>query len=787
MQVKQEPINHTEQHRMMAEAVSQVMVDSGPTTRKNFQELSDLVGEDSAPLIQMMLSFMELLPRVKQHNGTAAIKLETYMNKIKSVLTVEGLFHQITANLDKKTAVKVMDKLGDYIQYRFRGDLSLTTKEAVWAACGAIPAKSMPDKVRDRYAGDVGGRKSWSTLTEEKVEAVIAANMTTIAKIIHQFNETAHVYEVTSIRNPGKSASTALIRIDYSQPRENQMFLEPLPKASHIIGMDLSDENTLHAKAFEVIRNKAYTLDANFNAVMVSFINDEAMFRKHVIKKVMTKRDADLTLKAYKYCIENALSDWDKIGRKKYYSKYVIDARGRISQLGDVTAVASKIARPMLRSGEGAALGQNGYNNLLMDLGSAMGLDKKTFEERLAHCQAEGMTEKYIGIGNQLLAGGTDGLKSLIDAGADDLFQAAADCMELARIAAYNKDGGRTEDYVSNVFLGIDGTCSAYQHMGCLTRSTSLMEATNIYSDENTEDKIHDIYSILTDALVEVAPGNEEIVEYMDIENKLKRKISKAMLMKKGYACSHQTLMTSVMEVVEGLWAGDEEETSWKKAWDFSKAMANIFKRLYSEHPTFKSAREYEKICHDIAEAYTSKGMQMSWTLDMNPTRHSGSPISPRYRTSDGKRIHTPLLGKDTIIRDFGVDIMSNDRSACISKTKMVLNANKVKTAALPNLIHSCDAFHLYSTVMNAQELMNDETSFALTHDCIGVVAGHMDALKDAVKESWLQMYGNHNILESIIDECNRVTGSELSITNYDINPKTDMTAVISAAKYSFS
>ena len=77
-----------------------------------------------------------------------------------------------------------------------------------------------------------------------------------------------------------------------------------------------------------------------------------------------------------------------------------------------------------------------------------------------------------------------------------------------------------------------------------------------------------------------------------------------------------------------------------------------------------------------------------------------------------------------------------------------------------PNFIHSCDAAHLQLTVCNCYD--KDIKHFAMIHDSYGTTLAQTQTMYDTVRESFIQMYTEHDVFQEFKDSMEALTDKEI-------------------------
>jgi DNA-directed RNA polymerase len=97
------------------------------------------------------------------------------------------------------------------------------------------------------------------------------------------------------------------------------------------------------------------------------------------------------------------------------------------------------------------------------------------------------------------------------------------------------------------------------------------------------------------------------------------------------------------------------------------------------------------------------------------------------------------------------------------------LDRRKQSQGIAPNFVHSCDAAHMMLTVVRAKQAGID--NFAMIHDSFGTTAGDVEQLYHVVREAFVEMYSEIDVIESFRDEMVQQLSDE-NILKMDVLPK---------------
>ena len=152
-------------------------------------------------------------------------------------------------------------------------------------------------------------------------------------------------------------------------------------------------------------------------------------------------------------------------------------------------------------------------------------------------------------------------------------------------------------------------------------------------------------------------------------------------------------------------------------------------------------AGEAMKWLQSVASIASSEELPVRWTTPV------GFPVMQAYPDLEKRKVKTSISGKLVYLTMY--------------KEKDKLDRRRQTQGIAPNFVHSCDASHMMLTIVRAkQEGINN---FAMIHDSFGTSAGATEDLFRIVRESFLEMYGDVEVLESFRNElCSQISDKNL-------------------------
>ena len=545
---------------------------------------------------------------------------------------------------------------------------------------------------------------------------------------------------------------------------KNYMFKEP-KQLSSIKAYKFDLVKSIHKYSIEVALQSAYTFNTDYNNAIVALIKSG----EHVNHLSAENQEAlDVKVKSIESDVKHGIKFWEEVGAGTIYFNYVVDFRGRINQLGGLSAVGHKVGKNMLRSGVKHKLGENGFKHILLNLAGSMGHDKMTFNDRLVWANENLGT--YITLGELVINEPVKAFQELDTLGADDIFAAASIALELYYISKFE---GQLEDFKSDLFVGYDATCSGLQIVSLLWGNKMLAENTNVAKFEGTEDKIYDIYKYLYEAMDVIAwdgfnavtkhtPDGEELLQVWDaLELKVKRSIAKKLLMPRIYGSTNTTWCDNTRKEAGKHNIFDYVEDEEKRAdmvYQFGFVIANLFKATFDKEAGFQSFRDFGNVVASVAKAYNSKKMDTVWTLHESST-FENHKITCAYRKLITTRYYSYYKGQRINATSYGTSIFEKQIEAVSKYNKKKEDAHKATNAISPNFVHSLDALLLHTVNYSMK------TSMRLTHDCFATTAGHAERLLETIENTFVDIFGGQNdLMVKIAAETEKNTGVKIAI-----------------------
>lgn len=435
-------------------------------------------------------------------------------------------------------------------------------------------------------------------------------------------------------------------------------------------------------------------------------------------------------------------------GYKKIFFPYQLDFRGRIYAIPYISPQGPDHQKGLLRFAYGKPLGEEGWKWLAIHGANVAGYDKASLEDRV-HWVLENEDE-ILAIaedpyGNRGWATSVGGVEI------DKPWQFLAFTFEWAGYAQFG------ESYVSKIPVAMDGSCSGIQHFSAMLRDERGGAAVNLVP----QDLPADVYRQVAEVVIRQAERDAETgvedqlkhredgTPYVSLGSRtlasqwlkfgINRKVTKRSVMTLAYGSKEYGFKEQLMQDI--LWPakrsatrpdGSVDEEKFPFDGDGYLAALWMAKAIWhAVNEVLVKAGEAMRWLQDAASLAAKEELPVRWTTPV------GFPVMQAYPALEERRIKTAINGH--ILK------------LVMNQEKENLDRRKQSQGISPNFIHSCDAAHLMLTVSRAKQ--EGIRSFAMIHDSFGTTAGETETLYRVVRESFIEMYTEIDVLESFRDE----------------------------------
>lgn len=400
----------------------------------------------------------------------------------------------------------------------------------------------------------------------------------------------------------------------------------------------------------------------------------------------------------------------DTPGTPLYFPVFT-DSRGRMYYRGRLNPQGSDRAKSLIAFNEAKPLGKRGLYWLKVGLANAFGYDKVRFDKR-----AEWVDQNY-----ELIR---DGIKKPQDS---DFFRGntEAPCMAvaLAQELVAALESANPEGYMSRVPVHMDATASALQHLSAMLRDEQGGAMVNLF-DTGADEKA-DLYTLVADnAIRNIQEDHRE--DFQDqrnfwLEVGIPRDLAKRPCMTYAYGVTFQ----GVLRYVDDFLFEQELRIDGKPV--------PLTYRTYCVSALLKAVEQAVPKAAAMMQWLqgTLRGRQMEslqWTTKV------GFPVVHYSEAMHRKRVN---------VRSCGINqIVLYDRTGKPDNQRM-------RNGVVPNLVHSNDACHWYMTARKMREL---GCNIIGVHDSFGTHACDVDTLHRVIRETFVELYTEHDIIAEYIE-----------------------------------
>lgn len=394
---------------------------------------------------------------------------------------------------------------------------------------------------------------------------------------------------------------------------------------------------------------------------------------------------------------------------ERIFFVYNTDFRGRIycTSYG-VSPQGADYSKGLLEFADGVKLTDRGIYWIKVHTANCYGVDKVPFDERVR------WVEDNMPL---ILDVAKDPKNNTAWQEADKPFQFLRACLEIASIKALG------DAHRSKLPVGVDGSCNGLQNFSALLRDPVGGMATNLVPC----DRPNDIYQEVANVLIKKLQDEDTPLGRKLLTFGITRKLAKRPVMTLPYGSTKITCFKSICEYLE--------DTNYPG--DITEAAKYLSPRLWdSIGETVIAAMKAMDWLKEVAGIISKEDKPIIWYSPSN-----------FMVIQDKKKVQVKN-------RAVAIHLYGNIRLSCKYDTP-VMDSRKNKNGISPNFIHSMDSSHLVFTINRC--LDNDITQFACIHDDYGTYANDIDKLNRLLREEFINMYTNYDILGNIVKYYNNI------------------------------
>lgn len=412
---------------------------------------------------------------------------------------------------------------------------------------------------------------------------------------------------------------------------------------------------------------------------------------------------------------------------------YSADFRGRqYARAGGISPQGTDLEKGLLRFAEGKPLdSEEAVFWFKVHGANKFGLDKLPLAERV----------KWVDDNAEILSLGEE---------RDEWREAESPVQFLAWMLEYAAWCRAPETFLSHLPLSQDGSCNGLQNFSALMRDAVGGAAVNLRPSDAPRDIYNDVAERVITRLLAMPAGK---LRDAWLAHGVTRKVTKRTTMTLPYGCTRYACSEFIAAYLEGVEPPPPE---------FEKAD-------YGEAANFLSHIIWAAIGETVVKAVEVMDWLKGWA---------------KHAASNGKAVAWQTPAGLRVVSEYDREHSVRIKSAAFAASDFYLrrpeegkpNLRKITDAVAPNFVHSLDAAHLASVLVRAKA---EGIVVSAIHDDFGTHARDTAALHRIIREEFVAMYTDNNILQSLADS-----------TGYDQPPPTkgdlDLSEVLTS-QYFFS
>lgn len=397
-----------------------------------------------------------------------------------------------------------------------------------------------------------------------------------------------------------------------------------------------------------------------------------------------------------------------------FWYVYQLDFRGRLyTATAGLTPQGTDVSKGLLCFSEGMPVGERGMYWLKVHGANKYGFDKVPYDDRVKWVEEH---HKEI-----LSVAGDPVSHRSHWADADKPWQYLAFCFEYADMQMTG------ERHVSYLPISLDGSCNGLQNFSAMLRDEVGGAATNLVPCDKPADVYTDVAKLATSKIIELLDGPEPKLwsDWMmffgrvNTERTMPRGIAKAPVMTLPYGSTMNACTSTTFRFIR-----EKGTQEFESAFLAARTLTPVIWQSINE--TVIAARVAMDWIQNCSSIISKKNEPLIWHTPL------GFPVFQENKAFDTKQVETQIGGRVQLR---------------IATERDKIDVRRQRQGSSPNFIHSVDATHLMMTVNRASE--EDVQSFAVIHDDFGTHAANTEILHRAIREAFVDLHDNHNLLQA--------------------------------------
>lgn len=326
-------------------------------------------------------------------------------------------------------------------------------------------------------------------------------------------------------------------------------------------------------------------------------------------------------------------------------------------------------------------------------------------------------------------------------------------CFEYRKMVDYKAShNGSIIGWSTGVPVAFDGTCSGLQHFSAILRDPVGAEAVNL----KPSDRPQDIYGRVAQVVNQVLKYDSEhgtTDEWEEDKNRLKLGTKTLAQLWLNFGVNRKVTKRSVMTLAYG-----SKEYGFKDQVFTDTIEPHLNEGVFTESNAHQAAAYMAKLIWNSVRKVVVKAVEgMEWLQKVARMICKNENVV-QWTTPMGLLIHQPYLTTKT--KTYRLRFAQTQKRIYVPYTLGDVDSRKQANAIAPNFIHSMDASHLQLTVCTAVD--QGINHFAMIHDSYGTTVADAGVLFKTVRECFVKMYTEHDVLKEFAEEVSHLTEKEL-------------------------
>jgi DNA-directed RNA polymerase, mitochondrial len=300
---------------------------------------------------------------------------------------------------------------------------------------------------------------------------------------------------------------------------------------------------------------------------------------------------------------------------------------------------------------------------------------------------------------------------------AADPYRYLAACRELAGLAQ--------SQALTTLPISFDATASGIQHLCALIRSE---EGDKVNLTPALEPR--DLYAAVAERVLSALKASTDPRAAICISLGIDRALVKRPVMTYGYSVSPIGIAGQLREELRDR----KIFANYKDVWHLAGVI------LKCTEDEISGPAKVKEFLREIASRLCKIGKPLIWASPV------GIPIIIDYRKPRYKQMTLPQLGINHF-RKIGVEYTPE------------LDARGMRDGIVPNVVHACDASLV---LMTASACAAEGIELATVHDCFSCLAPHARRMNVIVREQFVKLYTEHDVLAEIYEAAERAGAKNL-------------------------